>query len=114
MDPLKKTKVPAFDQAKVAVALAAAAHQTFDAQHLPFTRIAFTKDYKAIMVADSGKEWSCDVRGSKCTALAAGTIPQPAAWRAAPLQVAAVVVVAVAAAEAGRAGVAACHRTTSR
>ena len=78
VDPVKRTKGPAFDHAKVAVALSAAVRRSFDGQHLPFTRIEFTKDYKSIMVADSGKEWSCDVKGSKCIALAAGSIAQPA------------------------------------
>ncbi len=79
VDPVKKTKLPAFDHAKVAAAFSAAVHRTVGATTLPFTRIAFTKDNKSIMVADSGKEWSCDVKGSKCTALAAGSIPQAAA-----------------------------------
>ena len=79
VDPARKTRLPAFDHAKVAAAFSAAVHRTVGATTLPFTRIAFTKDNKSIMVADSGKEWSCDVKGSKCTALAAGSIPQPAA-----------------------------------
>ena len=79
VDPAKKTRLPAFDHAKVALALSTVVNRKFDGQHLPFTRIAFTKDNKSIMVADSGKEWSCDVKGAKCTALAAGSIPQPAA-----------------------------------
>ena len=79
VDPVKRTKLPAFDHAKVAAALSAAVHRSIDGTHLPFTRIAFTKDNKSIMVADSGKEWSCGITGSECTALAAGSIPQPAA-----------------------------------
>jgi dipeptidyl aminopeptidase/acylaminoacyl peptidase len=79
VDPLKKTKLPAFDHAKVAAAMARASGKSVDAQHLPFATIAFTKDYKSIMVADSGKEWSCDVKGSKCTSLAPGAIAAAAA-----------------------------------
>ena len=79
VDPVRKTRAPAFDHARVAAALASAAKRPVDAQHLPFTRISFSRDYRSIMVADSGREWSCDVRGSRCMALAPGTIPaQPA------------------------------------
>jgi dipeptidyl aminopeptidase/acylaminoacyl peptidase len=76
VDPAKKTHAPAFDQAKVAAALAKASGQAVDPQHLPFTSIAFTKDGRSIMVAVDGKEWSCDVKGSRCGALPAGTIPK--------------------------------------
>jgi dipeptidyl-peptidase-4 len=78
VDPARKTKAPAFDQIKVAAAMSKAIGRSVDPQHLPFTTIAFTKDFKSIMVADSGKEWSCDVKGSKCTALAPGSIAVPA------------------------------------
>ena len=76
VDPVRRTRAPAFDHAKVAVALSMAARRPVDPQHLPFTAIAFTQDYKSIMVADSGKECSCDVKGSKCAMLAPGTIRQ--------------------------------------
>ncbi|HTR77391.1 MAG TPA: DPP IV N-terminal domain-containing protein, partial [Gemmatimonadaceae bacterium] len=74
VDPVKKTKLPAFDQGKVAAALAAATGSTVDAAHLPFAEIAYSKDRKAIMVTVAGKEWSCGVTGGKCSALAAGAI----------------------------------------
>ena len=74
VDPARKTKAPAFDHVKVAVALSKAIGRSVDAQRLPFTTIAFTKDLTSIMVADSGKEWRCDVKGATCTALAPGTI----------------------------------------
>jgi dipeptidyl aminopeptidase/acylaminoacyl peptidase len=78
VDPARKVRRPAFDHARVAAALSKVAGHPIDAQHLPFTRITFTKDFKSIMVADSGKEWSCDVKGSICSALAPGSIPAPA------------------------------------
>ena len=69
VDPVKKTKLPAFDHDKVAAALLKAS-----GRKPTFSSIVFTKDMKSIMVADSGKEWSCDVKGSKCASIAAGTI----------------------------------------
>src|ERR1017187_1358301 len=78
VDPARKVRRPAFDHARVAAALSKVAGHPIDAQHLPFTRITFTKDFKSIMVADSGKEWSCDANGSICSALAPGSIPAPA------------------------------------
>ena len=38
VDPARKTRGPAFDQAKLAAALSAAAGTTYDGRHLPFTR----------------------------------------------------------------------------
>lgn len=79
VNPAKHTRGAAFDQAKVAAALSTATGRRVDAQHLPFRSISFTKDRKSIMVTDSGKEWSCDVKGSRCTVLLPGTIPHPVA-----------------------------------
>jgi len=76
VNPARKTRAPAFDHARVAAALSAAVKRPIDAHLLPFTTIAFTRDYRSIMVADSGKEWSCDVKGTRCTMLATGTIPE--------------------------------------
>ena len=76
VNPARKTRAPAFDHARVAAALSVAVKRPIDAQHLPFTTIAFTRDYRSIMVADGGKEWSCDVKGTRCTMLAAGSIPE--------------------------------------
>ena len=76
VDPARKARGPAFDHARVAAALSAAIKRPVDARHLPFATIAFSKDYRSIMVADSGKEWSCDVKGTRCTALATGSIPE--------------------------------------
>ncbi|MGH7594036.1 MAG: DPP IV N-terminal domain-containing protein, partial [Gemmatimonadales bacterium] len=77
VNPARRTRGPAFDQVKVAAALSAATGRHVDAEHLPFRSISFTRDTKSIMVADSGKEWSCGAHGGRCVALAAGTIPPP-------------------------------------
>ncbi len=75
VDPARKTKAPAFDHAKVAIAISAAAGTTYDAMHLPFTLFAFSKDNKLILVNVDGKDWSCGVNGAKCEAAAAGSAP---------------------------------------
>lgn len=79
VDPVRKSRVPAFDHARVATALAKASGTVVNAQHLPFTTIAFTKDFRDVMFTDAGKDWSCDVKGSRCTALAAGAMAGMAA-----------------------------------
>lgn len=42
-DPVKKTRVPLFDHAKVAAALTMITRIPYDAQHLPFTQVRFIK-----------------------------------------------------------------------
>ncbi len=75
VDPARKSKAQAFDHAKVAVAISAAAGKTYDAMHLPFTAFAYSKDSKSILVNVDGKDWSCGVNGAKCVAAPAGSAP---------------------------------------
>src|SRR5262245_53525358 len=43
VDPLKKTKAPLFDHAKMAATLTSITREPYDAQHLPFTAVKFVK-----------------------------------------------------------------------
>jgi dipeptidyl aminopeptidase/acylaminoacyl peptidase len=43
VDPLKKSKSPLFDHAKMAATLTAITREPYDAQHLPFTTVKFVK-----------------------------------------------------------------------
>ena len=43
VDPIKKTKTPLFDHAKMAAALTMITRIPYDAQHLPFTQVRFIK-----------------------------------------------------------------------
>src|ERR1051325_11020209 len=43
VDPLKKSKAPLFDHAKMAATLAWITREPYDAQHLPFTSVRFVK-----------------------------------------------------------------------
>ena len=44
VDPVKKTKAPLFDHAKMAAALTTITRIPYDAQHLPFTQVRFVKN----------------------------------------------------------------------
>ena len=44
VDPLKKSKAPLFDHAKMAATLTSITRLPYDAQHLPFTSVRFVKD----------------------------------------------------------------------
>ena len=44
VDPVKKTKAPLFDHAKMAAALTTITRIPYDAQHLPFTQLRFIKN----------------------------------------------------------------------
>jgi len=43
VDPIKKTKAPLFDHAKMAATLTSITRLPYDAQHLPFTSVRFVK-----------------------------------------------------------------------
>ncbi|WP_321475204.1 DPP IV N-terminal domain-containing protein [uncultured Paludibaculum sp.] len=80
------TKAPAFDHEKLAAALSAAAGETYDALHLPFTTIEFSDDRQSMTFALTGAEagaappaaarpnarrprrFRCDVQGTSCKA----------------------------------------------
>src|SRR5215471_799528 len=44
VDPVKKTKAPLFDHAKMAASLTAITREPYDAQHLPFQTLKFKSD----------------------------------------------------------------------
>src|SRR5687767_1860196 len=48
VDPIKKTKAPLFDHAKMAATLTTITRIPYDAQHLPFTNVRFVKKDTAI------------------------------------------------------------------
>jgi dipeptidyl aminopeptidase/acylaminoacyl peptidase len=67
VDPVKLTRGPAFDHAKLAAALSAATGNTYTAGNLPFQEIEFSADGQSVSVQAGGR-WKCDVKGSKCVA----------------------------------------------
>ena len=84
VDPAKRTRRPAFDHARLAATLSAAAKANWDAFHLPFTQFEYSGDGRAISFTVTARRWTCDVQGAKCaeTTAAVGARPvQPAAPR---------------------------------
>jgi dipeptidyl aminopeptidase/acylaminoacyl peptidase len=67
VDPARKTRGPAFDQAKLATALSAAAGTAYDAFHLPFIQFDLAADGRSLSFAIGAKRWTCDLPPSKCT-----------------------------------------------
>src|SRR4029453_14689327 len=68
VDPSKGTRTPAFDHAKVATALSAAAGTTYDARHLPFPQFDFSADERSISFTVRQRRWKCDLQANQCTA----------------------------------------------
>jgi len=66
VDPVKKTRGPAFDHAKLATALSTATNAKYDAYHLPFTEFTMAPDSGSISFTVGTARWKCDVMGNKC------------------------------------------------
>ncbi|HTT63447.1 MAG TPA: DPP IV N-terminal domain-containing protein, partial [Bryobacteraceae bacterium] len=71
-DPVKLTKEPAFDHAKLAAALSAAAGKTYEAGKLPFHAIELSADGAYVSVAAGGRRFRCDRQGNQCAVEPAG------------------------------------------
>src|SRR5271170_3311675 len=67
-DATHGTRQPAFDHAKIAAALSAAAGASYNAGYLPFMTFEYSADGKSISFRVKGQQWTCDLQGSKCTA----------------------------------------------
>jgi dipeptidyl aminopeptidase/acylaminoacyl peptidase len=68
VDPARKSRERAFDQAKLAAALSKAADTTYDPYHLPFATFAFTADGRGIGFDVGHRHWTCDLGADRCTA----------------------------------------------
>jgi len=66
IDAATGARTAAFDQAKVAAALSAAARATYSTYRLPFNQFDFGADRKSISFNSGGSRWTCDVGGTKC------------------------------------------------
>ncbi len=67
VDPARKTRERAFDQAKLAAALSRAADTTYDAFHLPFGTFQFSADGQSISFDVGRRHWTCGLRTDECT-----------------------------------------------
>src|SRR5256884_9672261 len=68
VDAAKGTRAPAFDHAKLAVALSAATGTTYDAHHLPFADFELSADGQTISFSIQRRRWKCDLVADKCSA----------------------------------------------
>jgi len=68
VDASKGTRAPAFDHAKLAVALSAATGTTYDAHRLPFTDFELSADGQTISFSIQRRRWKCDLVADKCSA----------------------------------------------
>ena len=68
VDPAKGTRAPAFDHAKLAAALSAAAGTTYDAHHLPFLNFDLSADGRSVSFAvmGTGSRYKCDNPTTQC------------------------------------------------
>ena len=60
VDPVRKTRTPAFDQARLAAALSAASGKAYTANQLPFRSITLSPDAQVVSFAAGGKSWRYD------------------------------------------------------
>jgi len=67
VDAEKGTRLLAFDHPKLAAALSKAAGKEYSATRLPFDRIEFTDDVKAVRFRVAGTTWQCDLASYECT-----------------------------------------------
>ncbi len=67
-DPVKLTKEPAFDHARLAAALSQAAGHTYEANKLPFREIELSADGQSVSFRIGRRRFECDRMGNKCTA----------------------------------------------
>jgi dipeptidyl-peptidase-4 len=65
-DPMKLTKEPAFDHARLAAALSAAAGRKYEANKLPFEAIELSPDASSVSFGAAGRHFRCDRLGSQC------------------------------------------------
>ncbi|RYY14442.1 MAG: S9 family peptidase, partial [Cytophagaceae bacterium] len=75
VDPARKTRVAAFDQAKLAAALAAASGKSYEASRLPLRDLAFAPDARSVSFAAAGKSWQYDLGSGQLRPAAALAVP---------------------------------------
>src|SRR5271170_1295483 len=80
-DAARGTHQPAFDHAKLAAALSAAAGKPYEPAHLPFMTFDFSADQRSISFTLRGQNWKCDLQSYTCASngkpAEPGTAPSP-------------------------------------
>lgn len=67
VDPAKGIRQAAFNHARLAKALSAAAGAQYDMFHLPISGLELSAENNSISIVVSGRRFSCDVREYQCT-----------------------------------------------
>lgn len=62
VDPLKKTRIPAFDHLKLSAALSKASGKTYSGDKLPLQNLSFPADGKSLSFSADGKRWKYDIK----------------------------------------------------
>lgn len=77
VNPVRKTRTPAFDQAKLAAGLGSATGRTIDADRLPFQSFDLAADGKSLTITTliGGRRWGCDLVAYSCSAAPTPAIP---------------------------------------
>jgi dipeptidyl-peptidase 4 len=70
VDPARRTRAAAFDQARLAQALGTVMNVQVDAARLPFTSFDLSRDGRQVTVTANGRRWQCDVTAYTCAAAA--------------------------------------------
>jgi dipeptidyl aminopeptidase/acylaminoacyl peptidase len=76
VDAVNGKRGPAFDHKKLAASLSKAANSEYSADKLPFDRIEFIEDGKALRFQAADKTWRCDLTSYECAqGKKAGEVP---------------------------------------
>jgi len=67
VDPARKTRLPAFDHARLAAALGAATGTQVEGDRLPFTTFDLAADGKSLTATVREQRWQCDLTAYGCT-----------------------------------------------
>ncbi len=67
VDPARKSRVPAFDHARLAAALGRATSTQVDGDRLPFAAFDLAADGKSLTATVRGQRWQCDLTAYACT-----------------------------------------------
>ncbi len=76
VDPARGTRVSAFDQTRLAAALATASGTKVDGNQLPIQALELSKDSRRLNVTVQTRRWSCDLQRYACTADTAAVAPR--------------------------------------
>lgn len=68
VDPARGTREPAFDHARLAAALSAAAGQNYETWRLPFTEFEIDAGGHSVSFSVGSRRWRCDLMAWRCAA----------------------------------------------